>query len=289
MAFPTLCALRRQIRISGACSIFRIPSQGQYYAGITYQDTGGTADYNALYLSVLRRLSRGVTIQANYTWSHCISDVQNTELGTAGPTYSIPFDRRADHSNCALSDQRQVANISVVAQTPKFSNQLLTKVASDWQLSFIINARSAQIFTAVTGVDNALDGQSTAIERPNLVLVNPYLANQGPNGWLNPNAFATPAPGTNGNLGAVNLLGPGSLQVDMALVRAFSIRERQTLQIRVEAFNLPNLVNFSTPVNTLNASNFGKITSDISGSQTGGLVASSGDPRILQLALKYVF
>jgi len=263
------------------------PSQGQYYAGITYQDTGGTADYNALYLSVLRRLNRGVTIQANYTWSHCISDVENTELGTAGPTYSIPFDRKADRSNCALSDLRQNANISVVAQTPKFSNQFLTKIASEWQLSFIINARSGQPVTVTTGVDNALDGQGT--ERPNQILANPYLSNPSNTGWLNPAAFATPISGTNGNLGAVNILGPSSLQVDMALVRSFRIRERHTLQVRAEAFNLPNIVNFSTPVATLNAPNFGQITSDVSGSQTGGLVASTGDPRIIQFALKYLF
>jgi hypothetical protein len=61
------------------------------------------------------------------------------------------------------------------------------------------------------------------------------------------------------------------------------------LQVRAEAFNLPNIVNFSTPVATLNAPNFGQITSDVSGSQTGGLVASTGDPRIIQFALKYLF
>ena len=265
------------------------PSQGQYFAGVTYQDTGGTANYNALFLSVQRRLNRGVTIQANYTWSHCISDVQNTELGTAGPVYTIPFNRKADHSNCALSDLRQNANVSVVAQTPKFSSALATKVASDWQVSFIINARSGLPLTVATGVDNALDGQATTTERPNQVLANPYLPNPSSTGWLNPAAFATPASGTNGNLGAVNLLGPGALQFDMALVRAFRIRERHTLQVRAEAFNVLNTVNFSAPVATLNAPNFGQITSDISGSQAGGLVASSGDPRILQLALKYLF
>ena len=263
------------------------PSLGQYYAGITYQDTGGTGTYDALYLAVQRRLNRGVTIQANYTWSHCISDVENTELGTAGPVYSIPSDRRADRSSCALSDLRQVANISVVAQTPKFSSQLLSRVASGWQFSAIVNAKSGQLFTVTTGVDNALNGQTT--ERPNLVLTNPYVGNKGVNGWLNPSAFAAPAPGTIGNLGAVNLVGPEALQFDIAVSRMFRVREKQTLQLRGEAFNVLNRVNLSAPVATLNAPNFGQITSDVSGSQAGGLVASSGDPRILQLALKYLF
>jgi hypothetical protein len=121
-------------------------------------------------------------------------------------------------------------------------------------------------------------------------LRTPYLPNPGPNGWLNPAAFANPPIETvTGNLGAVNLAGPGSLQFDMALSRMFRLREKATLQARFEAFNVLNTVNFSTPVATLKSGNFGQITSDIRGSQTGGLVANTGDPRILQLALKLLF
>jgi hypothetical protein len=265
------------------------PAQGQYYGAVTEQDTGGTANYNALYLQLQRRLSHGLTIQANYTWSHCISDVENTELGTAGPTYSVPFNREIDRSNCALSDVRQILNLTSVYQTPQFSDRALRALASNWQVSTAIQAKSAQLFTVTSGIDYALDGSST--ERPNLVLPsNPYLPNPGPNGWLNPVAFANPPIGTvTGNLGAVNLAGPGSLQFDMALSRMFRLREKATLQARFEAFNVLNTVNFSTPVATLNSGNFGQITSDISGSQTGGLVANTGDPRILQLALKLLF
>jgi hypothetical protein len=51
------------------------PAQGQYYAGIGQIDDGATANYEALNLSVQRRLNRGVSASGNYTWSHCISDV----------------------------------------------------------------------------------------------------------------------------------------------------------------------------------------------------------------------
>jgi hypothetical protein len=242
---------------------------------------------------VLRRLNRGVTVQANYTWSHCISDLENTELGTAGPLYMVPSERRVDRSNCVLSDQRQVANISLVAQTPQFSGRTLRALASDWQASAIISAKSAQFFTVTTGVDNALTGQAN--QRPNLVPgASPYAASAGCTPapcvqWAASGAFSAPATGTYGNLGAFNLAGPRVFQLDMALVRAFRLREKQSLQVRAEAFNILNRVNLSTPVATLNSSNFGQITSDISGPQAGGLVASSGDPRIVQLALKFLF
>jgi hypothetical protein len=92
-------------------------------------------------------------------------------------------------------------------------------------------------------------------------------------------------PGTYGNAGRFNLKGPGVFQLDMALSRTFAIREGKTLQLRVEAFNLPNHLNPSTPVATLNSGSFGQIQSDISG--TSGLTA--GDSRVLQFASKWIF
>jgi hypothetical protein len=269
------------------------PAQGQFFGSVQQQDTGGTGSYEALYLALLRRLSHGVTVQANYTWSHCVSDLQNTELGTAGPLYMVPSERRVDRSNFVLSDLRQVANISAVAQTPNFSGRLLRAVAGSWQISAIVSAKSAQFFTVTTGVDNALSGQAN--QRPNLVAgISPYAASPGCTPapcvqWASSQAFVSPQTGTYGNLGAFNLSGPRVLQFDMALVRAFRVREKKTIQVRGEAFNILNRVNFNNPVATLNSSNFGQITSDISGPQAGGLVASSGDPRIVQLSLKYLF
>jgi hypothetical protein len=119
-------------------------------------------------------------------------------------------------------------------------------------------------------------------------LTDPYPATQSVNRWISAAAFGPPAPGTYGNLGSNNLKGPSVFQLDMAVSRAFRIRERKTLQVRGEAFNLPNHLNPSTPVASTNAGNFGQITSDISG--TNGLTgATPGDPRIVQVAVKFVF
>jgi hypothetical protein len=265
------------------------PAQGQYYSVVAGVDDGGTADYEALFLSTQKRLSHGVSLLANYTWSHCISDLWNVFTGNNGTSGVTPGSRRNDRGNCSISDQRQVFNLSAVAQTPRFSNRALRMVASDWQVSSIITAKSAQFFTVTTGVDNALNGE-TAIQRPNLVNTNPYPANQSVTNWISASAFAAPAPGTIGNLGINNMKGPGIFQFDMSLSRTFRVREKQTIQLRGEAFNVLNHLNPSVPGSTAgtvttNAANFGQILSDISGTQ--GL--SAGDPRIIQLALKYVF
>ena len=62
----------------------------------------------------------------------------------------------------------------------------------------------------------------------------------------------------------------------MGLTRTFQVRENQSIEFRAEAFNLPNHLNPGNPKTTLNNQNFGKIQ-------------SADDPRIMQLALKYVF
>ena len=122
-------------------------------------------------------------------------------------------------------------------------------------------------------MDNALNGEGG--QRPNLV-GNPYPENRTASLWLNRSAFASPLPGTIGNLGNYNIKGPANLKFDMGLSRTFPLIEGHSLQVRAEAFNLLNRVNLNPPVAALNSAVFGQIQ-------------SAGDPRIIQLALKYQF
>jgi hypothetical protein len=197
-----------------------------------------------------------------------------------------------------------VFNLSVVAQAPKFSNRALRLIASDWQIAPIVKIRSAQFYTVTTGVDTALNGQSGAPltnqggQRVNEAAgVSPYASN--PNGctnapcvaWGNPSAFSPPAAGTLGTLSNNSLRGPGFFQFDMALSRTFAIQEKRTLQVRAEAFNLPNHVNLSAPAPSTNSPTSYTITSDVSGTSglQGATGLSDGDYRVIQLALKFVF
>jgi hypothetical protein len=272
------------------------PKEGQFYGSIGVKDDGGTGNYNGLFLSAQKRLSRGVSVLTNYTWSHCISDYWKTNIGGSGGSTNFPGNRRAERSNCAVSDQRQVFNLSAVAQTPKFANRGLNLIAGNWQFSPIMKIKSGTFFSVTGGVDYALNGSpnGATTERPNQVLASPYAANKTIDHWLNPAAFAAPPPGQNGNLGGNNILGPGMFQLDLAVTRTFRIGEGNSLQLRAEAFNLPNHLNPANPgvctngtcVAALNQnSSFGKIQSDISG--TSGL--SAGDARVMQFALKFVF
>jgi hypothetical protein len=244
------------------------PVEGQKYTGVSHAASGGTREFGGMVLSVQKRQSKGVTVLANYTWSHCIDDgiVVNQGSGNANR-------RRANRGNCE-GDRRHNFNFSTVYATPQFSNPTMRALGTGWSVSGIVRVLSGSYLSVGSGLDNALTGEGG--QRPNQVLPSPYSATKTMQSWLNPAAFAQPANGTYGNLGAGNILGPGSINVDMSITRTFKITERQSVQFRAEAFNVPNHVNPANPNLTLTDSRFGQIL-------------SAADGRTMQMALKYVF
>src|SRR5579871_402787 len=277
------------------------PSQGQYYGIMSTVDDGGTASYNALYLQLQKRLSGGVTVLTNYTWSHCISDLWNGNPGNNGASSTTPFNRKNDRGNCFAGDQRQLFNLSVVAQTPRFQNRALRTIASGWQIAPIVKLRSAQFYTVLTGVDTAVNGEGGQRANAPTPGVDPYVTNRNACtnapcvAWGNPAAFTSPPTGSLGTLSNFSLKGPGVFQLDLALSRTFAVWEKRTLQVRAEAFNLPNHLNPNAPgtadAPSVNSPNSFNITSDISGTSglQGSLGLPDGDYRVIQLALKFVF
>ena len=250
------------------------PQEGQYYGKIDGLKDDGTSTYHALLLSVQRRRSKGVTVQANYTFAHCIADYLDSFVGgPAGRSYMLPGNRRLDRANCG-SDRRHSFNASTVWATPRVSNRVLKIVAGGWQLSGIVRLTTGTWLTPVTGLDNALTGQQD--QRPNQVRANVYDRQKNNDVWINPAAYTQPATGTYGNAGRLSILGPGSIRIDMGLSRTFQVRENQSVQLRVEAFNAPNHLNPGNPNVTFNNQNFGRIL-------------SAGDPRLMQVGLKYTF
>jgi hypothetical protein len=124
----------------------------------------------------------------------------------------------------------------MVATTPKFFNRLLRVLASDWQVSPILQIKSAQFFSVYSGTDRALTNALITTQTANVVGgVNPVPANQNVNNWLTGSAFSIPALGTYGNLGYNNFKGPGIFQLNMGLARTFPVWEKRTIQLRAEA------------------------------------------------------
>jgi len=268
------------------------PQLGQNFGFIATVDSGGKANYNALMLSFQRRAARGLVVNGNYTWSHCISEpfMYSTNSGFSGQGWTDSFNRRYDRGNCTTStgtnaggatDRRHIFNFSAVAETPQFANRTWRTLGSGWRIAPIFKILSGDYMSLTTTQDRALTavtGFLNAGQRVNQVLGSPY-GNKSPSNYFNPAAFELPALGTLGNSGAGAVAGPGFWQFDTALSRTFQLRETKKLEFRAEAFNVTNSFNMNDPTTT--GLTFG----------TGlfGQVTSARDPRIMQFALKYVF
>jgi hypothetical protein len=268
------------------------PVRAVSISNLTAYDSGATANYNGMILTESWRATDTVNIIANYTWSHCIGLANNgTTTPNPGTNYVHLNNRALDIGNC-VQDRRQVFNLTVVARTPRFDNKATNLLVHGWELSGIYRFSTGVPLTISSGLDQALVGFNASNpggERPNQVLTNtasPYRGSSCANlapcvQWLNNSAaspaFVQPALGTFGNMGVYNVLGPKFFEFDLALVREFRVREGENLQFRAEAFNVLNNVRFMNPGVTMTAaSTFGSIT-------------SAFDPRIMQLAMKFVF
>jgi len=91
-------------------------------------------------------------------------------------------------------------------------------------------------------------------------------------------AYQLHSPGSLGNVGRNTLRGPHTNVFDFALMGDFPIRESVGLQFRWEVFNLTNAVLFGQPSNNFS-----------SGGSAGKITSLSGDPRVMQFALRLSF
>jgi hypothetical protein len=250
------------------------PVLGQGLSYVNRIDDVGTQSYRALRLSMRRSAASGVSLSANYTLSHCEAD---TEVGGSWlqfeEGYLRPDDPSFDRGNCG-NNRRQIGNVSVGAQTPTFDNAALRLIASGWRVSGIFSARSGAWLTVTTARDIA--GTGIVGQRLNQVSDDVY-GDKSLTNYFNVAAFAYPAAGTYGDHVRNSIEGPGYWSVDMALSRLVRVTSQQTLELRLEGFNVLNHVNWANPTTNYDSRNFGRIT------------AISGNMRIIQFGVKYGF
>lgn len=267
------------------------PAAGAFFSSISTASDEGNASYNGMLVSVNHRFNHNFTLLANYTYSHCIS------LGDFGGELSSsrlitnPNNFAADRGNCSF-DIRHIMNTSLVANSPRFSNNLMRTLFSDWQLSNILGYRTGNHFSALGGTDSSLTG----IKQDRADLIGDPNSGTCPNGasvgsitcWFNTSAFTNAVPGQFGDSGRNMLVGPGFLTFNTGISRQFKVRENQSLMLRGEAFNLLNHPNFANPGSTNAGTNF--TTPAVAPAKAFGAITTTlGSPRVLQVAMKYIF
>ena len=256
-----------------------------YITPTNYERTNGRSSYEALEVSLNRRMGKGMSYLVSYTWGKSMDISCSGWAGVEGCANQDPYNTNADKSVSAY-DLTQIFSTSVVYELPfgkgkrlASSNSVLDYVIGGWQTNAILSLHSGTPYTLGVSGDIANTGNSNNAgyyERLN-VTGDPNLANPTTAQWFNTKAFAVPASFTYGNQGRDAMRSDWFRNLDLSLFRDFPIRERMQLQFRAEAFNTTNTPVWGTPVANFSNANFGRVLG----------VANS--PRQLQFALKLRF
>ena len=244
------------------------------FSNITNQTSDGSSIYHALQLTLNKRLTHGLTVLANYTWSKFI------DLGsTDGFTPQNPFNIRAERAVSTQDIPHRFVG-SFIYQLPALRNagRVLRHTLGGWEVNGIVTFWSGEPFSVTSGRDNS--GNAVNQDRPNVVGDWRIGGDRSKNDRIlkafNTAAFAQNLAGTFGNAGRNILRGDFRNSVDLGVIKDFRVTERHRLQFRGEFFNLANHANLGNPAGGLSSPSFGRIT-------------TAGNPRVIQFALKYAF
>ena len=262
----------------------------------------GNSTYHSLQTHFQKSFRRGNTLMVNYTWSKALDNVGSLPVtGFAAPAGGNSIQDWTNISaNKALSPAN-VAQRAVIAYVYDLpfgrgrkllgnANKVVSAIVSGWGLNGVTTIQSGQPLTITYSGTNILNSTFGAGGiRPNVVagcektLPGSPIERFRGGKFFNTACFTAPSSFGFGNQAAVDpsLRGQGLTNVDLALSRKFTIRERTVVMLRAESFNIANHVRFANPGTALGNTSFGQFVA--------GGTGQANTPRLVQLALKINF
>lgn len=235
---------------------------------VTFLDSIGSSDYNALQLQVRQLLRGGLTYLATYT----LSKAENDAPGLfPGPQASIQGTVPGLDPGAADYDRRHQLSLALTYELP-FGRDLTgaaAAIAGGWQVNSIMTFQTGTPFNVFCG-----NGARAAIS-------GDWKGEGTRDQWFNTSAFSCPPDIAPGRGHERNLLyGPGVSTVDLSLFKTFAMPRDHRLEFRLEFFNLFNKDQLLVSDSTRNFGNpnFGRITQTRLNSQFQS-----------QLAVRYLF
>jgi hypothetical protein len=265
---PSFAALTANLPVNGGPNVNTNalrPYKG--YTNILYRLSDANSSYNGMQLYAAKRKGN-LELTVSYTWSKALTDTSGN--GDGIDVGEDPFNR---HSNFgpASFDRRQIFVTTYDYHLPFFNklHGVGGAVLSGWEVSGITRYQSGAPFTVTA---------NTAIgaRRADYVGGSVLLPNAGPNGWINPAAFAAAPATRRGNSGAGIVTGPNLQTWDFSMRKQFNITERFNVRVQADMFNAFNHANFRAPATVLTTAGFGTI-------------GTTGPPRNIQFGIKLNF
>ncbi len=244
----------------------------------------GDSWYNALQAG-LRASGASYHLRANYTWSKSLDT-----MSSDGGALSLPTNSFLPQNDKAPSDfdRTHVLNVALDVKLPEGRGWVENSDAPRWMSTFLGNWNfgvlyvweSGQRFSVRSGRETAYAGVNSFMDYSGNRNIGNFFKLDGGEYWFNDTqiaSFTMPAAGSTGTSGRNSFTGPNYSNIDLSLFKNFPIGDRQSFQLRIEAYNLFNFVHWGLPNLNFQDASFGKINSTI------------GTPRSMQLALRYQF
>ena len=245
-------------------------------SNINYVDSGSNSNYNALWLTVRKRLSHNFQFDTSYTYSKSLDD--NSLTSITSPSVQDSFNIRGDYGPSDFDARHRVV-LNGIYDLP-FKGH---RASEGWELGLIFQAQSGNPLNVITS-NAAFTGNQTV--RPDVS--GPVVITGKPEQWFaNPLVFGFPGIGTTvthfGNLSRNAVSGPNYVDADFDVIKTTKLTESTNLQFRAEAYNILNRANFGNPGRVLGTATFGVV------SNTRVPAGDFGSSRQIQFGLKFEF
>ena len=246
------------------------------FGEVTQLNTGANSHYNGLQLTADKRLSQGLQLVANYTWSHCIDTVSNggfLPFSAGGIISPLPGQLGRQYGPCDYDVRHNFTGQYVYQLPMKVRQKLLGHALNGWQVSGTMFRHSGIPFSVLSAPYTANGNgivQGSGPQYASVVAGVPLYAHDAIPGvtqpgtiqWLNPDAFVSSVdPSTGactggdsakncqfGNLGRNALRGPAFTSSDLYVTKWFTLSDRVKFRIDGQIFNVLNHPNFGLPV-----------------------------------------
>jgi hypothetical protein len=258
------------------------------FNGVSFNaNDAGSSTYHSLQMRLQKRLSRGLTFLASYTWSKNLTDTDTIDSWIVGQ-FSAPMqdsnNRRLERS-VATIDVPQRLVVNYVYELPVGRGKPLlgglgrvpNAILGGWRVTGVTTFQIGRplAITTASNNTNSYGGGS----RPNSSGQSAKLSDPTLGRWFNTSVFSQPAPYTFGDTGRLlaDVREPGIRSCDFTMQKNFALNERLRLQFRTEFFNVTNTPQFGRPGQVFGTAQFGVISTQMN------------NPRQIQFGLKLLW
>jgi hypothetical protein len=228
----------------------------------------GNSIYNGGVLQLNRRLTKGIQLGGTYTFSKMFDDASSFTGGTGNNVAQDASNIRGERGPSS-GDRRHVLQTNYLVELPFGRNKhflnkddIWNRLFGNWQLNGTVGISSGAPFTPrVTGSTCDIARGTNSTLRANYNGDDINLDNRSASEWFNTAAFSAPLGCAYGTAGRDIIRGPASRSANMTLNKGFRLQGTRTLDVRIQANNVFNMVTYSGINTTVNSTQFGQVTS----------------------------